>query len=189
MPGEEWRKFAGARLIYAFGMTHPGKKLSFMGNEIAEKSAWRYDRSVEWALTDNDMNAKFQFYVSEINDLYLRSPELWQEDGSWSGFEWIDADDSERSILSFRRIASNKNELLVVLNFTPEAYEDFILKVPKATIYKEIFNSDDTLYGGSGVTNKNVYFNSTQDGNKNILHMRLPPLGVSILKIVGSNSN
>lgn len=189
MPGDEWRKFAGARLIYAFGMTHPGKKLSFMGNEIAEKSAWRYDRSVEWALTDNDMNAKFQFYVSEINDLYLRSPELWQEDGSWSGFEWIDADDSERSILSFRRIASNKNELLVVLNFTPEAYEDFILKVPKATIYKEIFNSDDTLYGGSGVTNKNAYFNSTREDNENILHMRLPPLGVSILKIVGSNSN
>lgn len=188
MPGDDWRKFAGARLIYAYQMTHPGKKLTFMGSEIAERSEWTFNKSVDWKLTDSDTHAKFQFFVAELNDLYLRSPELWQEDSSWQGFEWIEADDSERSILSFCRIASNGNRLIVVLNFTPEAYEDFSLKVPEAAIYKEIFNSDDTSYGGSGVTNKNAYFNSTREGDENILHMRLPPLGVSILKIVGSGS-
>jgi 1,4-alpha-glucan branching enzyme len=189
MPGDDWRKYAGARLIYAYQMTHPGKKLTFMGNEIADRKEWRFDKAVNWSLADDPMNAKFQFFVSELNDLYLRSPELWQEDTSWRGFRWIDADDSERSILSFRRIASNKNEFLVVLNFTPEAYEDFVLKVPEASMYKEIFNSDDISYGGSGVTNKNTYFNSTCEGNDNIIRLRLPPLGATILKIVGNNSN
>ena len=189
MPGDDWRKYAGARLIYAYQMTHPGKKLTFMGNEIADRKEWRCDKAVNWSLADDPMNAKFQFFVSELNDLYLRSPELWQEDTSWRGFRWIDADDSERSILSFRRIASNKNEFLVVLNFTPEAYEDFVLKVPEASMYKEIFNSDDISYGGSGVTNKNTYFNSTCEGSNNIIRLRLPPLGATILKIVGNNSN
>ena len=184
MPDDRWRKFAGARVFYAYQMTHPGKKLNFMGNEFASVGEWRYDKDLEWRLLEDDMHAKYQYFCVEMNNLYLARPELWQLDKSWDGFQWIDADDSERSILSYRRIAANGSELIVILNFTPNTYEEFFIDVPKNAVYKEIFNSDDISYGGSGVVNKN-YLKSFKEGDNDRLKLRLSPMGATILTIIG----
>ena len=182
MPGDYWRKFAGARVFLAWQMTHPGKKLTFMGNEIAQFREWDHDHSIEWFMLDYEMHSKYQLYCAEINNLYLRYPELWQVDDSWEGFQWINADDSKRSILSFRRIAENGKELIVALNFTPATYENFALEVPAEGIYREVFNSDDQKYGGSGVTNTGAELESVCENDKETLHFRLPALGAVILR-------
>lgn len=184
MPDDRWRKFAGARVFYAYQMTHPGKKLNFMGNEIASVGEWAFDKGLEWRLLEDDMHAKYQYFCEELNNLYLSRPELWQEDASWNGFQWIDADDSERSILSYRRIAADGQELIVILNFTPNTYEEFFIDLPQGGIYKEIFNSDDISFGGSGVTNKN-YLKTVKEGESNRLKLRLSPMGATILTIIG----
>ncbi len=187
MPGDYWRKFAGARVFEAYRMTSPGKKLTFMGCEIGQFREWAYEDQIEWFLLDYEAHAKHQLYCADLNRLYLSTPALWQVDDSWKGFQWIDADNKSGSILSYRRIAENKGEIVVLLNFTPVAYEDYFLRVSQDGIYEEIFNSDDAKYGGSGVTNKGVKFESAPHklfGNYSEgIRLRLPPLGVSILKL------
>jgi 1,4-alpha-glucan branching enzyme len=186
MPGDYWRKFANARLFSAYQMTFPGKKLSFMGNEIGQFREWDADGEIEWFLLDFDAHAKYQYYVSELNDLYLRSPELWQMDASPGGFTWLDPNDSSRSIISFMRRGRCGRELIVVMNFTPTAYEDYTLRVSSGGRYEEVFNSDGTEFGGSGVTNKGAIFESAarfcNGEDLHTIRMRLPPLGVSVLK-------
>lgn len=188
MPGDYWQKFAGVRLFSAYQMTFPGKKLTFMGNEIAQFKEWNADGEIEWFLLDFEAHARYQYYVSELNGLYLANPELWQADHSPVGFSWLDADDTSRSIIAFVRRGFGGKELTVVLNFTPQAYENYTLKLDSKGSYEEIFNSDSQEFGGSGVTNKGVIFKSvTEKANgaeKNVLHMRLPPLGASILRRV-----
>ena len=183
MPGDYWRKFAGDRVFLAWQMTHPGKKLNFMGNEFAQFREWNYAAGLEWNLLDYDMHKKFQLYVAEINHLYLSHPEFWQIDDSWDGFAWINANDTDRSILSYRRIAKNGSEAIVVLNFTPEVYEDYVIDVPRSGRYEEIFNSDDWKYGGSGVTNFSAVLESVEECGGAKLHFRVPPLGVSVLRL------
>lgn len=187
MPGDYWRKFAGARVFEAYRMTFPGKKLTFMGNEIGQFREWAYEDDIEWFLLDYESHARHQLYMADLNNLYLKYPQLWQVDDSWRGFQWIDADNREQSILSYRRIDENGNELIVILNFTPVAYEDYCLRVPKEGAYEEIFNSDDSKYGGSGVTNKNFRFESFRDPAVGLysegIRLRVPPLGSVILKM------
>ncbi|MBE6547261.1 MAG: 1,4-alpha-glucan branching protein GlgB [Ruminococcaceae bacterium] len=181
MPGDYWRKFAGARVFLAWQMTHPGKKLTFMGNEIAQFREWDYDASIEWFMLDYDMHAKYQLYCARLNNFYLQHPELWQVDDGWAGFQWINADDRDRSIISYRRIAKNGKELIMVLNFTPETYENFALPVPQQGVYTELFNSDDKEYGGSGVTNTGALLPSSEENGQQLVHFRMPPLGAVIL--------
>ncbi len=187
MPGDYWRKFAGARVFEAYKMTLPGKKLTFMGNEIGQFREWAYEDDIEWFLLDYEAHAKHQLYCAELNNLYLKYPELWQIDDSWKGFQWIDADNKDHSILSYRRIAENGHELLVILNFTPEPCEDYFLRVPAEGKYEEIFNSDAVKYGGSGVTNEGVAFESAPHklfGNYSEgIRLRVPPLGAVIVKM------
>lgn len=182
MPGDYWRKFAGARVFYAWQMTHPGKKLTFMGNEIAQFREWDYDGSIEWFMLDYDMHAKYQLYCAELGHFYLAHPEMWQIDDSWQGFQWIDANDSERSILSFRRIAEGGSQLYVILNFTPETYENYAVALSDEGIYTELFNSDDERFGGSGVTNTGAALESVLENGREVLHLRVPPLGAVIFK-------
>ena len=181
--GDYWRKFAGARAFYGYMMTHPGKKLFFMGSEIGQFREWDYEGEIEWFLLEYDMHAKFQRYVAELNHLYLRSPELWQVDDSWDGFSWIDADNSSQSIVSYRRKAKDGQELIVLANFTPVVYEDFVMGVPKGT-YEEILNSDDERFGGSGVVNIGEL--KTQKvgahGFEDSIRFRVPPFAITILK-------
>jgi len=192
MPGDYWKKFAGARVFEAYRMTLPGKKLTFMGCEIGQFREWAYEDDIEWFLLDYDAHARHQLYLADLNNFYLKYPELWQVDDSWRGFQWIDADNRDSSVLSYRRIAENGKELLIVLNFTPVAYEDYFLRVPTEGKYEEIFNSDDKKYGGSGVTNKGAVFESLRDPifgtYSEGIRLRVPPLGATVIRMTEKRS-
>ncbi len=184
-PGDYWKKFAGARVFYAWQMTHPGKKLTFMSNEIAQFAEWDYKGSVEWFMLDYDMHAKFQLYSAELNNIYLSRPELWQCDSSWDGFSWLDVNNRERSLIAFERIDASGKRLQVILNFTPEPCEDYYLGLTEGGTYEEIFNSDDEKYGGSGVTNKGFKFKaeaSDDFGLPYFIRLRVPPMGAVIVR-------
>lgn len=184
MPGDYWQKFAGTRAFFAYMMTHPGKKLIFMGCEIGQFREWDYASSVEWFLLDYEAHAKLQLYVAELNHIYLSSPELWEVDTSWDGFEWIDADNADQSIISFRRISASGGEILVIINFTPQAYEGYRVGVPARAEYEELISSDSEKYGGSGVCNLGIL--RTEDvsshGRDASVLLRIPPLGAVMLK-------
>jgi 1,4-alpha-glucan branching enzyme len=183
MPGDYWKKFAGARVFAAYQMLHPGKKLTFMGGEIGQFREWAYEGEIEWFLLDEyATHRKHKAFIKALNAFYLAEPALWQVDDSFDGFKWIDADDKDRSVASFRRIDKNGKELIVVLNFTPSTYEDYLLQVPVDGTYVEVFNTDDTAYGGSGVTNAGVQFRSESVGGKQAVRLRLPPLGGCVLR-------
>ena len=184
MPGDYWQKFAGARVFFAYMMTHPGKKLSFMGNEIGQFTEWDYKSEVEWFLLEYDMHSKFQRYVSELNNFYLETPQLWEQDTSWDGFCWIDADNAEQSILSYRRTDRSGEEIIVILNFTPVAREDYLVGVSQSGIYEEIFNSDAEKYGGSGVVNQGEIKSTGIEWNylPDSVRLRVSPLGATVIK-------
>ena len=159
MPGDYWHKFAGERLFYAWQMTHPGKKLSFMGNEIGQFREWDYENQIEWFMLGYDMHAAMQRYFAAINHFYLETPALWDADDSWDGFEWIDADNADQSILAFRRRTrphgkdGRVKELIVLLNFTPVDRRSFRLGVPYRGTWREVFTSDAGEFGGGNLLN------------------------------------
>lgn len=185
MPGDLWQKFANLRAAYGFAMTHPGKKLLFMGGEFGQFIEWDEKRPLDWFLLEYDHHQKMLDFVKELNHIYLDNGALWQKDFDGFGFEWIDADDRDRSIYSFIRRGNTKEDTLVVVcNFTPNVIEDFRVAVPFEGTWKEILNSDDTKFGGSGVVNtvpaksEKILCNDREDS----IGLRLPPLSVVILK-------
>ncbi len=184
MSGDHWQRFATLRAVFGYMMTHPGKKLTFMGNEIGQIEEWNHNSQVQWFLLEYEPHAKLQHYVSELNHLYLETPALWQNDHSWEGFEWIDPDDKNRSILSYRRKDRQGNEILAVINFTPVAYESFSLRVPHADRYVEILNSDSREFGGSGVINEGELSSFLTEGAEphHEILLRVPPLGITLLR-------
>ena len=157
-----------------------------MGGEIGQFREWDYKGQIEWFLLDYDSHARLQRYTAELNHLYLESPALWQIDTSWEGFKWIEPNNREQSIISYRRIDEEGNELVVLINFTPVVYENYRLGVPDAGVYKEIFNSDDERFGGSGVINTSELCTEARPWNwlENSITLRVPPLAVTILKCV-----
>ena len=183
MPGDYWQKFAGVRVLMAYMMTHPGKKLTFMGCEIGQFDEWDHRKEVQWFLLDHEKHAALQRYIAELNHLYLENPALWQEDSSWRGFAWIDADRREDSVFTYRRM-SDGEELCVALNFTPVPRSDFEIVLPEGGDYVEVFNSDRTEYGGSGLTNSGR-FTAREDGEGIFrIFPNLPPLGAIIIRKV-----
>ena len=184
MSGDYWQKFAGARALAGYMMTHPGKKLTFMGCEIGQFKEWDHTREIEWFLLEYESHAKLQHYISELNHLYLETPALWQVDDSWDGFKWIDPDDRNRSILSYRRIDKQGKEVIVVINFTPVVRHGFSLGVPYEGVYEEIFNSDAEEFGGSGVLNSDELHTLAEITNylPARLTLSLPPLGMTVLR-------
>ena len=185
MAGDYATKFAGARTYLTYMMTHPGKKLLFMGSEIGMFREWDHDGEVEWFLLNYDMHAKYQLFVSRLNHFYLEHPELWNADEGPASFEWIDPDNSQESILSYRRIAKNGEELVVYLNFLPEKREGFLAAVPKAGKYEEVFNSDAIEFGGEGNLNKGILTAkkcTLPRGYTHAVSITLPPMGAVILK-------
>jgi 1,4-alpha-glucan branching enzyme len=183
MPGEYDQKFAGAKAFMGYMMCQPGKKLMFMGGEIGQFAEWNYEKSIEWFLLDYDMHAKFQLYCAELNKLYLETPALWEMDGSWDGFCWIDADNREESILSFRRIDKHTGEVVVVLNLTPVCREGYEIGVPYAGTYTEIFASDNERYGGSGRLNGVVKTTGEEkNGYEQSIKVDLPGNSICIFK-------
>lgn len=184
MSGDYWQKFASTRAFLGYMMTHPGKKLLFMGSEIGQFKEWDHNGAVEWFLLDYESHAKLQYYTAELNHLYLKTPALWEIDDSWDGFQWIDVDNQSQSIISFRRIDRQGREVLILINFTPVAREDFLLGVPSAGVYEEIFNSDCEEFGGSGVINVGDLesMGSPWNNAEDSLKLRVPPLGMLVLQ-------
>lgn len=185
MPGDYWQKFANLRTFLAYMIAHPGKKLLFMGGEIAQFIEWRYYEGLEWKLLDFEMHRKFQHYVRSLNWLYRQEKPFWEQDHGWEGFQWIDCHNHQQSILVFVRWGKTIDDFLVVLcNFTPQYYENFRIGVPSAGTYHEIFNSDLCEYGGSGKSNEG-YVKSEKKawhGQEFSIVIKVPPLACVIFK-------
>ena len=186
MPGDEWQKFANLRAYYTYMFTHPGKKLLFMGNELAEHNEWKFADSLNWDLLFNNKNKGIQTLVKDLNELYQMHSALHQYDHDPKGFEWIDGGDADNSCISFMR-KSDDETLIVACNFTPVPRHGYRLGVNEKGIYKQIFNSDDLRYAGSGVgTYHDVQ--SQEPGwhfKPYMISVDLPPLAVVVFKKVG----
>ena len=183
MPGTYEEKFAQARLFAAYMMTQPGKKLTFMGSEIGQFKEWDYKGQIEWFLLDYPAHAMLQLYNACLHHLYLKTPALWEQDDSWQGFGWIDADNRDMSILSYRRIDKSGREVIVLLNFTPVDRADFTIGVPYKGSYKEIFTSDSQHFGGGGVENGTLQTTAgTWGAFDQYLTLHLPGYGAVLLQ-------
>lgn len=156
MPGEYEEKFANLRAFYAYMMAHPGKKLSFMGNEFAQFIEWDFAKGLDFNLLDFDYHKAMSNYVSDLNHFYLENKSLWENDSGWDGFEWISNDDYEQNIIAFRRIDRKNNEIICICNFSGIKRLNYKIGVPYFAKYSECFSSDDEKYMGSGVHNVNV---------------------------------
>ena len=150
MPGDYDAKFSNLRTLYGFMMTHPGKKLNFMGNEFGQFIEWRYDQQLDWLLLEYDRHRQMKDYVRDLNHFYLDHSSLWNNDSDWNGFRWIAADDCDNSVISYRRIDRRGRELIIICNFCPVARDGYRLGLPKAGQYEVVFNSDEPTYGGNG---------------------------------------
>ena len=153
MWGDYETKFASLRALYGYQFAHPGKKLMFMGGEFAQFIEWNYLQQLDWSLLEYPLHDGMRKYVRELGRLYASTPALWKVDDSWDGFSWLNVDDSERSSIAFMRM-SQRSYIVCALNFTPVRYDDFTIGLPKPGVLKEVINSDDTQYGGSGILNK-----------------------------------
>lgn len=184
--GDYWQRFAGVRALLGYLAACPGKNMCFMGSEIGQLEAWELGGELQWFLLDYDAHAKLQRYVSELGQLYLATPELWQGDGEADGFEWIDVNNREQSIVSFCRRDIDGNEIVAVVNFTPVAYENYRLGVKSRGDYREIFNSDDERFGGSGVINTELARSEARPWNwlENSIVIRIPPMAITMFKCV-----
>lgn len=192
MPGDWWRQFSGMRALALYQMTHTGAKLNFMGNELAQFVEWRYYEGLQWfLLNDFETHRNYQFYIKALNHLFKTEKGLWQKNYEPDGFEWIDADDAAQSIITYVRHGDRPvDDCVVVLNFDPAAHENFRIGVPREGNYKEIFNSDATEFGGSGVINVGIMVSTPEpwNGRENSIVVRVPPLGGIVLRRRGSSS-
>jgi 1,4-alpha-glucan branching enzyme len=154
MPGDLWQKYANLRLYLGFMWTHPGKKLLFMGQDFGQWREWSEDRSLDWDLLQHAPHRQLLRWVADLNRLYAVEPALYEQDYDWTGFEWVDPNDWEHSVLSFiRRARDPADYLVVVANFTPVVREGYRVGVPRLATYREVLNSDSELYGGGNVGN------------------------------------
>lgn len=183
MPGDVWQSFANLRLSYGFMMGHPGKKLLFMGGEFAQYSEWSEARSLDWHLLQYADHQEMQAYVKELNHLYAEEPAFWAEDFDPNGFQWIECDDAESSIVSFVR-RSQEKELVFLCNFTPVVHRGFSLGVPQEGVYHERLNSDAARFGGSDVINAVPLQSRAEPAGRCPFRVELdvPPLGMVILE-------
>ncbi|WP_059170696.1 1,4-alpha-glucan branching protein GlgB [Bacillus sp. FJAT-27445] len=196
MPGDYWQKFAQLRLLLGYQIGHPGKKLTFMGTELGQFSEWKDKEEIDWHLQEYEMHAKLNLFVKELNKIYKRSKPLYQLDSSPEGFDWIDADNNQQSVFSFVRRGFNDDDfLIIVCNFTWQAYSGYRVGVPAPERYREILNSDALEFGGSGVINKKT-IKAEKEGFHSkpfSITMNIPPYGISILRPVkkrkGINAN
>ena len=185
MPGKYEQKFASYRAFLAYMMAHPGKKLLFMGQEFAQMSEWNYKAQLDWNLLNFDAHKTMQKFSEKLNKFYMDNPPLWQDDDSWNGFGWISNDDYKQSIISFRRIDDNDEEIIAVCNFVPVERQNYRIGVPYKGRYKLVFNTDAVEFGGSGITEKTFKTDSVpMHGNDNSITMTLAPLSVIYLRYV-----
>ena len=185
IPGDDWQKGATLRALYGLMYAHPGKKLMFMGSEFGQGREWNYDTSLDWHLLDSPLHAGIQRFVRDLNRIYCSEPSLHEIDFEPAGFQWIDCNDNENSVISFIRRAKNPDDCLVVLlNFTPVPRDGYRIGVPYAGAYTEVMNSDAEAYGGSNYGNAGAAFTEAipAHGHAQSLRLNLPPLGFLLLK-------
>jgi 1,4-alpha-glucan branching enzyme len=182
--GDDWQRFANLRLLYTYMFTFPGKKLLFMGNEIAQGREWDFNASIEWHLLEHGCHQGMLSLVSDLNRLYREYPELHRFDFNGEGFEWIDCNASDYSVLSFLRKDGDRY-IVVVLNFTPVPHEGYRVGVPASGNYTELLNSDSSYYDGSDVGNKGQIMSTPEssNGHPHSLLLTLPPLGGMLLQL------
>ena len=186
MPGYESDKFKNLMCAYAFMMGHAGKKLLFMGQEFAQAQEWSEARELDWYLLQNPDHKKIQDWMKELLHIYQKNKAMYELDASWEGFEWINADDRDRSIFSFvRKSKDGKNNLLFVINFTPVAREDYRVGVPKKKAYKLILNSEDKKFNGTDTVERPDTYKAEKsecDGREFSFAYPLAPYGVAVFK-------
>lgn len=182
MPGDHWQKLANMRAYLAFMWSHPGKKVLFMGQEFAQPSEWSESRELDRWVLEQPSHQGMQKLTGKLNEIYLANPALWELDHEAAGFEWIDSGNAQQNVISFLRKDSAGNQLLVVVNFAGHPYQGFRLGAPEGS-YREILNTDDLAFGGSGVTNPKLVKTSAQamHSRPNSIEIQLPPLGASWL--------
>ena len=154
MPGSYDEKFANLRTFYGFMAAHPGKKLSFMGNEFAQFDEWKYASGLDWQLLGYERHQQMQDFVKTLNHFYLDHPAFWQNDTDWTGFQWLQADDRDNSVVAFRRVDRQGRDIVVVCNFCPVLREGYLMGVPKPYWYEPVLTSSDPKFGGDGVMPK-----------------------------------
>jgi 1,4-alpha-glucan branching enzyme len=185
MPGDLWQQFANLRLLFAYMYAHPGKKLMFMGGEFGQRSEWDFGTSLEWHLLDYPPHKGLQALTTDLNAIYRNEPALHQVDFDWHGFEWLDCNDSDSSVLSFiRRAKDHDDYLVVVANYTPVLRESYRVGVPEWGFYREILNTDAERYCGSNAGNLGgVHAEAIPWGDHPYsVSLRLPPLGAVYFK-------
>ena len=189
-PGDYWRQMAGLRSLAFYQTTHPGAQLNFMGNEIGQFIEWRYYEGIEYFLAkDYEAHGKHQHYIAALNKFYLEQPAMWEKAYVEDGFEWIDANNANQCVVSIVRHGDNPDDdLLIVINYEVNPYEEYRIGVPRAGYWREVFNSDELDFGGSGVTNGDKRFESEEKPwnlRSNSITVRVPPIGGAVFKYDG----
>jgi 1,4-alpha-glucan branching enzyme len=185
MPGDEWKKFANLRTLYTYMWTHPGAKLLFMGNEFGQTSEWNYKRELDWGLLEHAPHKGLQKCIRDLNRILKKAPALYINQYNTEGFEWVDLEHRGECVIAYRRKGKTENEdLLIVLNLTPEPRMDWHIVTGNKIYKKEIFNSDSKKYWGAGVVfNPQIRTEVVNESNKiNKVILNLPPLAAIILK-------
>ena len=186
MPGDEWQKFANLRLLYGYMFTHPGTKLLFMGSEFGQSAEWKFDGSLDWHLLEFGFHKGIKQVITDLNQLYKSYPALHEKQFSPEGFEWISYSDHQNAVMAYIRKGVNpKDDLIIVCNFTPIIRDEYRIGVPKKGKLTQIFNSDDEIYGGSGVGNTKLIKTEKimWNGKENSATLILAPLSVTVFKI------
>ncbi len=185
MPGEYDDKFKGIRSFMGYMMAHPGKKLTFMGQEFGQFIEWKYDSGLDWVLLEYEKHRQLKDYVKKLNHIYLKYPALWEIDYSWEGFKWLVSDDKNNSVIAFSRKDKNGDEIVIACNFTPVCREKYSFGVEREGVYEVILNSDSEEFGGSGqgtktrVSSKKV----PMHGFENSITVDLPGLSCILFRV------
>jgi len=185
MPGDEWQRFANLRLMYAYMFTHPGTNLLFMGDEFGQTTEWSIEKGVEWWLTEHSTHKGIQTLIQDLNVYYKNTPAIYQKQFSPDGFEWLSHEDSANSMIAFLRKGDSEHKpQLVVCNFTPLVRDTFNVGIPFDGKWKEVLNSDDEKYGGSGIKNEGALARNDfgWHGKKYSLTIKIPPLATVIFE-------
>ena len=189
MPGDEWQKFANLRLLYGYMFTHPGTRLLFMGGEIAQGGEWNFMGSLDWWLLDSPMHKGVQTLIKDLNQLNKDYPSIYRHAFSHEGFEWIAFDDTQNSVISYVRKGDAQDKpLIVVCNFTPLTHHNYSIGTPVSGVWKEVLNTDNTKYGGSGVLNGGMLntISEPTHGRKQGLQLTIAPLATMVFELVNA---
>jgi 1,4-alpha-glucan branching enzyme len=185
MPGGYDEKFSGMRAFLAYMFMHPGKKLLFMGQEFAQFIEWNFENGLDWLLLEYERHSQMKLFVAQLNSFYRRRRELWEVDEEWKGFEWICHDDITANTICFKRRDKDGNELICAVNFSPELRKGYLIGVDTPGRYKELFNTDEIRYGGTGAVNDGVLYSveAAQHKKPQSIRITLAPFGAAMIKL------